>query len=283
MLQAVVGMELNELRDFLGASQPAFRARQIYQALYQRRIEDFSSISNIPNSLRERLKREARTGVLPVASRFESADGTRRYLLALETEDFSVFPAPVYARGFLRTYSRYLGLNPDELIRVFPNGNLTVDITPLPSVSRPPARMINFNWVVAALVAVFLVGALLLLLNSGDDTPLVATPSGQNANANQPTTTQGGTVQAPPAAQQAAPVQGKAIAPIRPGEYPDFVGADLPSAQAVCRENQMNCVIVQLFDRSVPRDIVIRQTPGPGSKSGPDSSITLYVSKGPPQ
>ncbi len=84
MLQPIVGMELNELREFLGADQPAFRARQIYQALYRRRIEDFSAISNIPNSLREQLQREARAGLLPVASRFESTDGARRYLLALD-------------------------------------------------------------------------------------------------------------------------------------------------------------------------------------------------------
>src|SRR3990170_8288957 len=90
---------------------------------------------------------------------------SRRYLQALETDDFSVFPAPVYARGFLRTYSRYLGLNPDELMRVFPNGDLTVDMTPLPSMSRPPAQMINVNWVVAGIVALFLLGAGLLLLN----------------------------------------------------------------------------------------------------------------------
>src|ERR687896_2076991 len=94
---------------------------------------------------------------------------SRRYLQALESEDFSVFPAPVYARGFLRTYSRYLGLNPEELVRVFPNGKLAVDIAPLPSVARPPAQMINVNWVVAGLVAVFLLGAGVLLLNSGPD------------------------------------------------------------------------------------------------------------------
>src|SRR5918999_4055252 len=95
---------------------------------------------------------------------------SRRYLAALETEDFSIFPAPVYARGFLRTYSRYLGLNPEELIRVFPNGSLQIDITPLPTVTRPSTQMINVNWVVAGLVAVFLLGAGVLLLNSGPDT-----------------------------------------------------------------------------------------------------------------
>jgi cytoskeletal protein RodZ len=38
------------------------------------------------------------------------------YLEALEAEDFENLPAPVYARGFLRTYARYLDLDPDPLI-----------------------------------------------------------------------------------------------------------------------------------------------------------------------
>ncbi|HLF71837.1 MAG TPA: helix-turn-helix transcriptional regulator, partial [Dehalococcoidia bacterium] len=95
---------------------------------------------------------------------------SRRYLQALETEDFALFPAPVYARGFLRTYSRYLGLNPEELMRVFPNGDLAIDILPLPTVTRRPAQLINVNWVVAGVVALFLLGAGLLLLGGGDDT-----------------------------------------------------------------------------------------------------------------
>src|SRR4051812_50134760 len=89
---------------------------------------------------------------------------SRRYLNALELEDFSVFPAPVYARGFLRTYARYLGLNPEELLRVFPNGELTVDITPLPTVSRPPSQLINVNWLVGVLAVVVLGGAAPVLL-----------------------------------------------------------------------------------------------------------------------
>ncbi|MCC7365772.1 MAG: helix-turn-helix domain-containing protein [Dehalococcoidia bacterium] len=45
---------------------------------------------------------------------------SRRYLLALETEQFDVIPAPVYARGFLRSYSQYLGLDPQEMLALFP-------------------------------------------------------------------------------------------------------------------------------------------------------------------
>lgn len=45
---------------------------------------------------------------------------SRRYLQALETETFETIPAPVYARGFLRSYSQYLGLDPVEMLSLFP-------------------------------------------------------------------------------------------------------------------------------------------------------------------
>lgn len=45
---------------------------------------------------------------------------SRRYLFALEAEQFDVIPAPVYARGFLRSYSQYLGLDPKEALALFP-------------------------------------------------------------------------------------------------------------------------------------------------------------------
>lgn len=46
---------------------------------------------------------------------------SRRYLLALEEEDFAAFPAQVQARGFLRVYSQYLGLDVAEMLALFPN------------------------------------------------------------------------------------------------------------------------------------------------------------------
>src|SRR4051794_15342821 len=49
----------------------------------------------------------------------EVSDATKirvRYLRALEAEDWDVMPAPAYARGFLRTYAAYLGLDADALV-----------------------------------------------------------------------------------------------------------------------------------------------------------------------
>ncbi len=202
---------------------------------------------------------------------------SKRYLLALETEDFSAFPAPVYARGFLRTYSRYLGLNPDELIRVFPNGDLTLDLTPLPTVSRPATQVINVNWVVASAVALFLLGAAFLLYSSGSDTATVS-----NA-ARRPETTGANPASSAviaPAVAATAAIQGKPIAPARAGVMPDFVGADMSSALASLRDNQLSYVIVEVVDKTAPKGIVISQTPAAGAKSSADLAVTLLVSRG---
>ena len=42
-----------------------------------------------------------------------------KYLKALEAEDWDVFPAPAYARVFLRSYASFLNLDSDELVREY--------------------------------------------------------------------------------------------------------------------------------------------------------------------
>lgn len=41
------------------------------------------------------------------------------YLAAIEDENWKAIGAPVYIRGFLRTYARYLGLDPEEAVSAF--------------------------------------------------------------------------------------------------------------------------------------------------------------------
>jgi cytoskeletal protein RodZ len=41
------------------------------------------------------------------------------YLRTLEEEDYSALPGTTYARGFLRTYSKFLGLDSDKIIQMF--------------------------------------------------------------------------------------------------------------------------------------------------------------------
>src|SRR5436309_7637359 len=39
-----------------------------------------------------------------------------KYLRALENEEWDVLPGPAYAKGFLRTYAQFLGLDGDALV-----------------------------------------------------------------------------------------------------------------------------------------------------------------------
>jgi len=82
-MQPVVGMELVDLRAALGPAEPAFRAQQIYDAVYRRRVTDFAAISTISKAFRDRLARELPLGLPEVDRRYDSVDGTRRYLLKL--------------------------------------------------------------------------------------------------------------------------------------------------------------------------------------------------------
>ena len=83
MPQALVGMELSELRQVLPAGEPAYRAEQVYRALYQQKVRDLVQISNLPGRIRTELAAQAELGLPVLDRRFESTDGTRRYLLSL--------------------------------------------------------------------------------------------------------------------------------------------------------------------------------------------------------
>ena len=77
-------MELSEIREALGPQEPEYRARQVYQALYQAQLTDLVQITALPAQLRGRLASDHAVGLPASERRYESSDGTRRYLLRLE-------------------------------------------------------------------------------------------------------------------------------------------------------------------------------------------------------
>lgn len=93
-----------------------------------------------------------------------------QFLAALEEEDFSKLPGDVYARGFLRNYARFLGLDPQEALQRYkallaqPNNaemgsaaRLSLDEpveVPLMEPARSPARAVAVILLVIALAAV---------------------------------------------------------------------------------------------------------------------------------
>jgi len=97
MPQSLLGLELAEIREVLGPAQPQFRAKQIYTALYRQKVGDLVQILTLPAGLREELAGSHRLGLPEIAQRYESVDGTRRYLLRLEdarTVETVLMPEP---------------------------------------------------------------------------------------------------------------------------------------------------------------------------------------------
>jgi 23S rRNA (adenine2503-C2)-methyltransferase len=84
MPQPIVGMELDDIREALGSAQPQYRAEQIYEAVYREQVAEFVQITSLPAVLRRELAGSHAFGLPEIARRYESSDGTRRYLLRLE-------------------------------------------------------------------------------------------------------------------------------------------------------------------------------------------------------
>ena len=83
MSQPLVGMDLHDLREALGPGQPQYRARQVYDALYRRQVPELVQITSLPAAVREELAGRHAIGLPEVARRYDSVDGTLRYLLRL--------------------------------------------------------------------------------------------------------------------------------------------------------------------------------------------------------
>ena len=85
------GLDLQELAAIVQvAGEPSYRARQIFDALYARRVESADQISTLPKEFRRNLQERGLTVGLPrIERKFVSRDGTIRYLMAL-ADDQSV-------------------------------------------------------------------------------------------------------------------------------------------------------------------------------------------------
>jgi len=88
------------------------------------------------------------------------------YLAAIEEETWKAIGAPVYIRGFLRTYARFLGLDPEEAVAEF---NTATGATPSGSASaspEPPAKtqrsLAPLIWIAGA-IAIGLIGFVIYL------------------------------------------------------------------------------------------------------------------------
>ena len=176
----------------------------------------------------------------------------RHYLEALEQGDFYSLPEPTVTRGLLRLYARYLGLDPDEALHLFP-----IDEGPLPLPPTPeqaPAAF-RFQWLpIGGLLLLIFTGVIALYWVGG----------------------RGGGVEAPVETNR-----GGLVMPVIPGTVPDLRGVQLALAQGSLQELSLDYAIVEVAIPRTPPGIVYQQDPPPGVKIRSGLTITLIVSRSP--
>jgi cytoskeleton protein RodZ len=93
-----------------------------------------------------------------------------RYLEAMETDRFDLLPAPIFAKGFLRAYAKYVGLSPDEVVNHYLAVHSPKEAAPgdgtqsrtKPRAVDPGASTLRRSWSYGSLLA--LAGLVLLIL-----------------------------------------------------------------------------------------------------------------------
>src|SRR3989440_10746425 len=64
----------------------------------------------------EELRREREIRGISLKEIADATKISKRFLEAIERNDHKTLPAPVFTRGFVREYARYLGLNAEEMV-----------------------------------------------------------------------------------------------------------------------------------------------------------------------
>ncbi len=72
-----------ERPELAGILHPSFRATQLYKSVYQRWFDAFDEMTDLPKDLRASLAEEWDIKLPAIHRRFDSTDGTRRYLIRL--------------------------------------------------------------------------------------------------------------------------------------------------------------------------------------------------------
>lgn len=214
-----------------------------------------------PSPLGETLRR-ARTAQ---GIRIEDAERVtripRKYLEALELENFGILPAPVYARGFLRSYAGFLGLEANDLLPFFPVGHVDEPtLEALPEVHEP--RTWNMNGIVAIGVVGMLILLVIGLYSLGRDDGSAFSQSGLNANTN------------PQATAQVVPDNGGVAASL-----PDLKGQTQQQAISIIEQTGADYIVTGITATNTPAGQVIDQRPGPGEEVGPGDLVTITVSQ----
>ena len=213
---------------------------------------------------------------------------SRRFLQALEDHEYGIFPAPVYARGFLRNYCRYLGVDADQQLAELPAAWFAATpTTHLPPVSRGPITL-KLAWIVAGAVLASVVGLGIFLSrdssNLGQLQEEAQPQEGQQSQevglAAPENTPAGDDVPLTAAPTQASLSPGRSLEAGLPGFLPDFTGVPVADVTSFLTQQGIAYLRIDAASTATPAGLVISQSPGAGATTDSLSQVTLTVSAG---
>ena len=246
----------------------------------------------------------------------EAATKIRRpYLEALEAEDFSVFAAPVYGKGFLRSYAIFLGLDAEEVVRLYPESAKPVAIEPTfysyrSSLRIAPGVVVAFVLLLAAAAGLYVYGQSQAMLATPKElvldlpptptwiatrsaTPQGASPAGGTVTpkgtptkgAQTPGATPTGSGSESPTPALSPTAEASPTTPL-PTPVPKMVNVPPLGGRAFAEAERLLRNAGLIVDRrddwnqDVPAGVVYAQNPAPGQQLAASSPVVVMVSKG---
>ncbi len=205
----------------------------------------------------------------------------RTYLEAIEDGRFGDIPAPIYARGFVRSYARYLGLDPEESVAAMPDLPPPLGLEPMAGLRRTVTPMLpDINLPVAGAIGAALVLALvayLVLPGLGGGPGL---PEGSATSTATGTASTDGTAASATGEGASTPSSTATVPPFAEGATPDFSGVPRAEAESVLDDLDVTPLFVESSSEA-PAGLVFDQNPAAGTNLEPGDVVTLFISTGP--
>ena len=203
----------------------------------------------------------------------------RAYLEAIEDGRFGDIPAPIYARGFVRSYARYLGLNPEEAVAAMPKLPPPLGLEPMAGLRRtvapalPAVNLPAAGGIAAALLLAIVAYLFLPIFGGGGDEPAGTVTATASVTSTVPGTSTATT-------EAGVPPTTATVPPFNEGTAPDFTGVSRATAQATIANLDLTPLFVDAASEA-PAGTIFDQSPSPGTEVEAGDVITLFVSTGP--
>ena len=111
-MESIYSLSLKDLEEYLTSrEEKAFHAKQLYRWIYDKRIDDFSMMSDISKHLLEKLQQDFTIDRLTIKEKQISKDGTQKYLFELSDGSLIESVLMIFDYGYSVCVSSQVGCN----------------------------------------------------------------------------------------------------------------------------------------------------------------------------